>query len=167
VYNFDVDDLHCYAVGRNGVLVHNDNGPESKPVHIDVGGTGRYPDAINVNSGYAGEIPVTGPPTYLGGAGAAGRPIPNLVIARGEKLPFANRSVDILTLQNSPIRPDTISEIARVIKPGGDIRLVGPKEVVADLHKKIAQRVGGRMCQVTIFNGIENMLFTNIIVPKR
>ena len=28
VYNFEVDDLHCYAVGRSGVLVHNNNGPE-------------------------------------------------------------------------------------------------------------------------------------------
>jgi RHS repeat-associated protein len=28
VYNFEVDDLHCYAVGQAGVLVHNNNGPE-------------------------------------------------------------------------------------------------------------------------------------------
>jgi RHS repeat-associated protein len=28
VYNFDVEDLHCYAVGRDGALVHNWNGAE-------------------------------------------------------------------------------------------------------------------------------------------
>jgi Pretoxin HINT domain len=29
VYNFEVDDLHCYAVGWSGVLVHNNNGDET------------------------------------------------------------------------------------------------------------------------------------------
>ena len=28
VYNFVVDDLHCYTVGWNGILVHNSNGME-------------------------------------------------------------------------------------------------------------------------------------------
>jgi hypothetical protein len=28
VYNFEVDDLHCYAVGRSGILVHNNNGKD-------------------------------------------------------------------------------------------------------------------------------------------
>jgi hypothetical protein len=27
VYNMEVDDLHCYTVGRNSILVHNSNGP--------------------------------------------------------------------------------------------------------------------------------------------
>jgi Pretoxin HINT domain len=29
VYHFEVDDLHCYAVGRSGILVHNNNGSEA------------------------------------------------------------------------------------------------------------------------------------------
>ena len=28
VYNFEVDDLHCYAVGQSSILVHNNNGSE-------------------------------------------------------------------------------------------------------------------------------------------
>ena len=28
VYNFEVEDLHCYAVGHSSVLVHNNNGPD-------------------------------------------------------------------------------------------------------------------------------------------
>jgi hypothetical protein len=28
VYNFEVEDLHSYAVGRHSVLVHNNNGAE-------------------------------------------------------------------------------------------------------------------------------------------
>src|SRR5436305_396403 len=43
------------------------------PVHLDIGGEGRYPGAINVN-----------PNTTTSTAGTAGRPIPNLVQATGE-----------------------------------------------------------------------------------
>ena len=35
VYNFEVDDLHCYAVGWSGVLVHNSNGDESARFVVD------------------------------------------------------------------------------------------------------------------------------------
>jgi hypothetical protein len=31
VYNMEVEELQCYAVGRNGVLVHNNNSPETGP----------------------------------------------------------------------------------------------------------------------------------------
>ena len=31
VYNMEVEELHCYSVGRNSVLVHNNNGPETGP----------------------------------------------------------------------------------------------------------------------------------------
>ncbi len=138
-----------------------------KPAHIDIGGEGRYPDAINVNpgiSGAQGPPPLTSGPTQVGGAGAAGRPIPNLVRAPGENLPFANRSIDTVTLENAPIRPRTVSEIARVIKPGGDIRLVGANtpEVLA-AHLRIADAVGGKVYQTVVGGAV----YTNIIVPRR
>ncbi len=31
MYNMEVENLHCYSVGRNSVLVHNNNGPETPP----------------------------------------------------------------------------------------------------------------------------------------
>ncbi len=31
VYNLEVENLHCYTVGRSSVLVHNNNGPETPP----------------------------------------------------------------------------------------------------------------------------------------
>lgn len=137
--------------------------PGKRSVHLDIGGEGRYPDAINVNSGMGGGTPATSGPTP-GGAGTAGRPIPNLVQARGERLPFANQSVDIITLQHAPIRPATVNEIARVIRPGGDIRLVGPNtpEVLA-AHQQVANAVGGRVYQTVIGDTV----YTNIIVPVR
>ena len=39
VYNMEVDDLHCYTVGRNGALVHNENGK----------GTGETPNPATKN----------------------------------------------------------------------------------------------------------------------
>jgi hypothetical protein len=143
------------------------SGAGKEPLHIDIGGEGRYSDAVNVNSGYFGNPPVTSGPSMQGYAGTAGRPIPNVVLASGEALPFADQSIDIITLQNTPIRPGTISEITRVIKAGGEIRLVGPKLIVEDLHKQIAQRVGGNIYQVTINNGVEDILYTNIVVPTK
>jgi len=128
----------------------------AKPVvHIDIWGEGRYPGAINLN-----RTPITST------TGVPGRPIPNLTQYQGGRLPYADKTVDIVTLENAPIRPDTITEIARVIKPGGEVRLVGPKDVVEGLHKKIAEATGGKMYQTTIQNkeGID-MLYTNIVVP--
>jgi ubiquinone/menaquinone biosynthesis C-methylase UbiE len=92
------------------------------------------------------------------------------VQATGERLPFATQSVDIITLENAPIRPATISEIARVIRPGGDIRLVGPAtpEVLA-AHQRIADAVGGRVFQtrIKVRSDVGEVVYTNIIVPAR
>jgi hypothetical protein len=102
--------------------------------------------------------------------GAAGRPIPNRVAGTGEKLPFGDRSVDIINLENAPIRPGTITEIARVIKPGGDIRLVGPAtpEVLA-AHQRVADAVGGKVFQtrIKVPSDVGEVVYTNIIVPAR
>ena len=143
--------------------MQNADAPNNKTLHIDIGGEGRYPDAINVNPGMFGNKPVTSGP-QPGGAGAAGRPIPNLVQAPGERLPFGNQSVDVVTLQHSPIRPATVIEIARVIRPGGDIRLVGPNtpEVLA-AHQNVANAVGGNVYRTVVGNDV----FTNIIVPRK
>jgi ubiquinone/menaquinone biosynthesis C-methylase UbiE len=90
--------------------------------------------------------------------------------ARGERLPFADKSVDIITLENASNRRATISEIARVIKPGGDIRLVGPAtpEILA-AHQQIAEAVGGRVFQtiIKVRSDVDEVVYTNIIVPAR
>ena len=51
VYNFEVEDLHCYAVGWSGVLVHNNNGPEG-PVGRNAApaGEGQAPAGIRTKS---------------------------------------------------------------------------------------------------------------------
>ncbi len=53
VYNFQVEELHCYAVGAGEVLVHNNCGDE-----INFGQAGRtIPDEINFPNGRAPEPP--------------------------------------------------------------------------------------------------------------
>ena len=84
-------------------------------IHIDIGGEGRYPGAINVN---AQRLTST--------TGAPNRPIPNLVVGLGERLPFADSVADVITVENTPIRPGMADEIARVLKPGGTVRLLHP-----------------------------------------
>jgi len=130
---------------------------DPKRIVIDIGGEGRHADALNVN-----------PFRVTTTTGAPGRPIPNHVPFDGKRLPFGDRSVDIIHLENSPIRPDTIAEIKRVLRPGGEIRLVGPEDVSASLHQQIADAVGGRVFQTTVptRHGVP-ALYTNIIVPAR
>jgi RHS repeat-associated protein len=128
-------------------------------VHLDIGGEGRYAGAINVNT-----------QAFTSTTGTAGRAIPSLVQAAGERLPFADRSANIITLQHAPIRPGTISEIARTIRPGGEIRLVGPAtpEVLA-AHQRVANAVGGKVFQtrITVPSDVGGTVYTNIIVPAR
>ncbi len=86
-------------------------------VHLDIGGEGRYADAINVN-----------PQSLTSTTGVPGQPIPQRVNAFGEKLPFANKTADAVTLESAPIKVGTANEIARVAKPGSTIRLVSPTD---------------------------------------
>ena len=77
-----------------------------------------YPSAINVNSGLpgrpAGQLPTT----------MTGEPIPNLVVARGQQLPFANGVADLITIENTPIVQATASEVAGLF---GQVELSGSK----------------------------------------
>lgn len=105
---------------------------------IDIGGEGRHPAAINVNPGFTTTT-----------TGRAGRPIPNLVQGVGEKLPFPARAADTIIVENAPLRPETIAELARVIKPGGAVRLVHPSEYAAKVHQAAVRAIGERVHQRT------------------
>jgi hypothetical protein len=124
----------------------------NRPVHIDIGGEGRYPNAINVN-----------PNTTTSTTGTAGRTIPNRVAGRGEGLPFGARHADGISLENAPITAQTAAEIARVIKPGGSIRLVSPSDYAAAAHKRVIDSISGCNVQQSTVNGITT---TTITVPR-
>ena len=154
VYNLEIHGEHVFRVASSGVLVHNSSGADGSkgPVHIDIGGEGRYPNAINVN-----------PNTTTSTTGTAGRTIPNHVPGRGERLPFGARNADGISLENAPITAQTAAEIARVIKPGGSIRLVSPSDYAAAAHKRVIDSISGCNVQQSTVNGITT---TTITVPR-
>jgi hypothetical protein len=152
VFNLEVDAEHVYYVSTAGVLVHNTypgNAPNSgRPLHIDIGGEGRYPNAVNVN-----------PNTVTSTTGTAGRPIPNRVAGTGQQLPFGNAVADGISLENAPILPRTATEIARVLKPGGSVRLVSPADYAKVAHQRVIDAVWGHVQQTTV-NGITTTVIT-------
>jgi hypothetical protein len=156
VYNLEIHGEHVFRVASSGLLVHNSSGTQTnapnRPVHIDIGGEGRYPNAINVN-----------PKTTTSTTGTAGRTIPNRVPGRGESLPFGARHADGISLENAPITAQTAVEIARVIKPGGSIRLVSPSDYAAAAHKRVIDSISGCNVQQSTVNGITT---TTITVPR-
>lgn len=102
-------------------------------IHIDIGGEGRHARAINVN-----------PLRTTTTTGTPGRPIPNLVVGHGERMPFADHVADLVTVENAPLRTDTIDEIARVLKPGGVVRLSHPADyaIRTGTHDAVAGALG-------------------------
>ena len=118
---------------------------------IDIGGEGAHKGAINLNPGLT--TTTTGRP---------GQPIPNLVQGFAEKLPFASRSADRLIVESAPLRPGAAAEMARVIRPGGVVRLMHPSEYAAQSHKGVVQAIGGRMVQSTN----DGVTTTVIVAPK-
>ncbi|MBL6990273.1 MAG: hypothetical protein ISR65_10865 [Bacteriovoracaceae bacterium] len=72
------------------------------PIHVDIGGEGRYKNAINLNpQGVTTDTPR--------------RPIPFWVKGYGQNMPFEDQTVDRITIENTPINPETILEMLRVI----------------------------------------------------
>jgi hypothetical protein len=111
--------------------------PQLKPIegklHIDIGGEGRYPEAYNLNPSSKGTVPPW-----------TNKDIPNHVCGVGESIPVPSGTVDYITLEGVPMSPAMISEIARVIKKTGHIRLLNPKAVrdARRWHRQVANAAG-------------------------
>jgi hypothetical protein len=111
-------------------------GISQRRVHIDVGGEGRYRRAVNLNP--RREATTTGTP---------GRRIPRLVQGVGEQLPFRSGIADLLTVENTPLRPGAAAELDRVIRRGGIIVLRHPADYAEIAHRQVIVIVGGSYTQ--------------------
>ena len=100
------------------------------PVHIDVGGEGRYADALNVN-----------PSKFTSTTGEPGHLIPNWIYGRSDDLPLPDGSVHRLTVESAPINKQAIGEILRVMRPRGQIDLYHPTDYAETVHKEILQEL--------------------------
>jgi hypothetical protein len=163
VCNLTVPGLHTFAVGGQQALVHNTSGttgaPEPAPLHLDIGGEGFHPDAVNVNPS---------PVTTTGIGAPAGQPIPNLVQTTGENLAphFAPGSAAVVTIENTPITPTMASQVASVTRPGGQIILQHPADAAQALHPLVIQAVPGcTVDSITIGAGSDATTITVITKP--
>ena len=130
--------------GPSGPLAPYGGSPSGR--HLDIGGEGRYPGAINLNPG-----------TTTTTTGTPGQPIPNLLPGRGENMPLPGQFATFITVENAPITParqglpGTPAEIARVLEPGGQVRLFhaeSPRSTA--MHQAVVQAVGGTASSQTV-----------------
>ena len=117
---------------------------------LDIGGEGRHPEAWNLN-----------PRTKQTLAPRLGEPIARLIRARGERIPLAAESVDLVIVERTPLRPATLSEIRRVAKPGSlvllrhaDLPGLDPHRVALRMLpgsvRRCVLQIGRRTCRETL-----------------
>ena len=80
------------------------------PRHIDIGGEGKYPNALNFTIGDA----------------------PNRVDGFAQKTlkNIDDKSVDLITIESAPTSEAILAEVARVLKQGGELRIKTPKDYI-------------------------------------
>ncbi len=109
----------------------------TRGTQVDIGGEGHHPGAVNVNPSRTRTNP--GPndePT--------GSKIPDLVVGRGENLPFRSGVAEDVFMENVPLGDEMLDEARRITRAGGRIHLGGPDaQSVRDAADRIIQRGGG------------------------
>ena len=99
--------------------------------------------------------------------------IPNFILGNVDNQPLSDNIADLITLEGTPIRDNTPSEIARIVKPGGMIILVNPEgEFNLNMHKQVIDTVGGtvlidrKVLPVEGYKHSGQYLTTVIIAPR-
>jgi len=103
---------------------------------LDIGGEGRYPQAWNLN-----------PRTRKTVGPHRGEPIPRLIQGRGEFIPLADRTVDVLIVERTPLLRATLSEVLRVASPSAQIILRHASAHRRDPHQLAIQILRGTIEQ--------------------
>ena len=101
---------------------------------LDIGGEGRHDMAWNLN------------PSRVKTVGRdKGQPIPRLIVARAQAIPLADRSVDRIIVEQSPLTRQALKEIARVIAVDGEIILRHVPPPNFDPHAVAKQTLPGKI----------------------
>ncbi len=114
---------HAPNAERKALQLLRDAKNKNQLIHIDIGGEGKYIDAININP-----YPLTST------TGEPGRKIPRWVYGKGESIPLPTDSVHKVSLENAPISQATMAEILRVLQPRGEIHLSHPDDYANTSH---------------------------------
>lgn len=125
----------------------------SPPLVLDIGGEGRHPQAWNLNPRRRKTI---GPDR--------GQPIPRLIIGRGDAIPLADASVDMLIAERVPLRPATLAEMLRVAKPSATIILRHAQVPHHDPHRLAVRMLIGTVRQSTTKIGRQSVQETVIVL---
>jgi len=123
------------------VATQSTGGGGPRRTHVDVGGEGDYPGAINVN------------PSTEGMNG----PIPNRVPGTAQNNPLPSGGADIVTAENIPIhQPGAVEGVSRLVKPGGFVSVANPADYAPGMaaHQALIDRLGGAAGQVIDPDGV-------------
>jgi len=118
---------------------------------LDIGGEGRHPTAWNIN--------ITRWKTL---GSQRGGPIPRLILGRAEALPIQSRVAEMVILERTPLRQESVLECLRVVRHGGILVLRHVPLPDSDRHAVAKQlipgnwserqyRIGGCLIQETRF----------------
>lgn len=104
----------------------------ARRVTLDIGGEGRHPEAWNLNP--------RGRRTL---GRLRGEPIPRWIEGRGECIPLADDTVDVLIVERTPLRAATLAEMLRVARPTATIILRHAVAHWRDPHRLAVQVFNG------------------------
>lgn len=102
-------------------------------ITLDIGGEGRHPGALNLNRS-----------RYKTLGAERGSPIPNVIVARADRIPLADGSVQHVIVERTPLSRTALAEIARVVAPGGTIELAHVPLPGEDRHAQALAILPGR-----------------------
>lgn len=102
---------------------------------FDIGGEGRHARAWNVN-----------PSRTVTLGENAGEPIPRLIVARADALPFPTNGVRDIIVERTPLTRAALREISRVIVPAGRVvlRHVPLPDPDRDRHQAAVEILAGK-----------------------
>jgi hypothetical protein len=113
---------------------------DSRFIHLDIGGEGEN-SYSGITSGFRSAICVNAAKVQSAPPHDA---IPNLILINSwgsdPSYPFADGFADYITMQNAPLTPKNVEEIARCLRPGGKVDLwvsLSFEEEIALLAKKL------------------------------
>jgi RHS repeat-associated protein len=115
-------------------------------VVVDIGGEGEHDRAINVNVRTFGTMNAVELGGFIRKKDTKDKRISRLVLRPNcdGGLPFRSKSVDKIFVEGSPLEKGTAAEIARIIRPGGQIELFHPVTAHGDPHQRMIDAIGDR-----------------------
>jgi ubiquinone/menaquinone biosynthesis C-methylase UbiE len=123
---------------------------------LDIGGEGRHVDAWNLNPS---KVRTFGP--------QRGERVPRLIVARGDAIPLADQSVDVIIVERTPLRLATLREMLRVARPSAQVILRHVVTPAGDPHRVALRSFSGRISRQFATIGIHRVQETVIQLGQK